>query len=441
MKPRWTTRLLHWFYDILVVLFVLLSAPYFVLRSWRDPALRDSIPGRFGRGPSRVGTRRCVWVHGVSVGEIKTAASVVKGLRERDPDIDVAVSSTTPAGMEVARRLYPDALVFQFPLDLSWIMRRVLRRIRPDLLVLMELEIWPNLLLQTATQGIPVVVVNGRITERSFRGYQRFSRLLPKFRWIRMFAVQSEEYAKRLRGLGVPAEQVRVMGNLKYDNLHLEVDPEEVRRQQSELGWPAEDLRLVAGSTHPGEEEILGAVYHRLSRDFPRLGLVVAPRHVDRAPEVAKLLARTGRPVATLTDVRRRRRVPEAGSILVVDTIGELELFYGMGTLAFVGGSMVPRGGHNILEPAGLGKPVLFGPHMDNFLEEVRLLRGQDAARVVEDASQLEQEIRRLLIDSEAAASLGHRARRAVASVRGTTRKTLDLIFARLDPDRQSEGD
>ena len=425
--------LLHAFYDALFVGFLVLTLPYFVVRGLRDRGLRRSLSGRFGGGPCRTGARPCVWIHGVSVGELKAARKLVGDLAVARSDAELVISSTTSAGFELAQKLFPRLLVIQFPLDLRWIIRRVLDRVRPDLIVLVELEIWPNLLHEAWRRRIPVAVVNGRVSSRSFRGYRLFSRLLPQFELIERYAVQNDEYAGRLRKLGVPDAQVEITGNMKYDTLRADLPVEQLARVRAELGLSAGERVVVAGSTHPGEEELLLEMLPRLERATPGVRLLIAPRHVERAEEVVRLVERAGRVPARLTKLRSGAAAAGRGSVLVADTIGELEHFYGLADVVFVGGSLVARGGQNMLEPAALGKATLFGPQTENFAAEVGLLLGHDGGRQVADAAELERAISGLLADPAAARALGERGRQVVASLLGGTAKNLDLVLSLLD--------
>ena len=424
---------LHACYDGLFLLFLVVGLPYFLVRVLRDPAVRASLGGRFGRGPRRTGDRPCVWIHGVSVGELKAARLLIERLAGARPGHQIVVSSTTSAGLALARRLFHRHLVIQFPLDLSWIIRTVLDRVRPDLIVLVELEIWPNLLHEAHRRGIPVAVVNGRVSARSFRGYRLLAQLLPQFELIARYAVQNEEYASRLRVLGVPAGQIVTTGNLKYDTLSTELPAEQLARARAELGLLPEERVVVAGSTHAGEEEALLALLPAFERICPRVRLLLAPRHVERAAEVVRAVERAGRAAARLTALRAGRGPPPSGSVVVADTIGELETFYGLADVVFVGGSLIRKGGHNMLEPAALGKPTLFGPRTENFAAEVRLLCGREGGRQVAGVEELGGEIGRLLADPEAARALGERGRAAVASARGGTGRSLELVLSLLD--------
>ncbi len=424
--------LLHALYDGLFLLFLLVTAPWFALRAFKDRGLRESIAGRFGFGPRREGARPCVWIHGVSVGEIKAARLLVLRLEAARPDHEIVVSSTTSAGFALAKQLFPQLLVIQFPLDPRWIVRRVLDRLRPALIVLVELEIWPNLMAEAHRRSIPVAVVNGRVSSRSFRGYRLLSRLLPQFELIRRYAVQNEEYAQRLRALGVPDAQVEVTGNLKYDTLRTELPSELLATTRRSLGIADGTPLVVAGSTHAGEEELFLQELPAWERAVPGTRLLLAPRHVERIGEVVRAIERAGRRPARLTELRLNATPPPTDAILVADTIGELELFYALARVAFVGGSLVPRGGHNMLEPAALGVATLYGPSTENFRAEVELLTRHAGGERVAGRVELAAAVQRLLVDRAAAQALGERGRQAVASIRGGTARCLDVLLGLL---------
>lgn len=426
-------------YEVVVLAFLALAAPWFWWRSRRDEGLRASLAGRLGRGERREGERRCVWLHGVSVGEVRLSRPLVEAIAARHPELDVAVSATTTAGLALARRLHPGRLVFQFPLDARFAVERVFARIRPDALLLIELELWPNVLAAARRRGIPVAVVNARVSERSFPRYRLLERLLPQFAQVDRFCAQNEEIAARLRALGVEDARVAVTGNLKHDSLATTCDPQRLARLRAECGL-AEDARVVVGgSTHrgaagaPSEEETLVSLLPRLEAAAPGVRLLLAPRHVERAAEVASMVEGRGRRAARLTELRRSGAPPPAGAVVVVDTVGELETVYALAELVFVGGSLVPRGGQNMLEPAALGRPTLFGPGTENFRGEVSRLRAARAAVEVADPEELGRELVRLLSDRAAARELGERGRAAAAGLKGATERTLAEVNPLLD--------
>jgi len=407
----------HALYSAAALLFCVLAAPWFAWRSRRDPALRASLGGRLGRGERRAGERPCVWFHAVSVGELRLSRALIDRFAERRPDLDVVVSATTGAGLALARELHggrPGRFVLQFPLDARFAVRRVFERVRPAALVLVELELWPNVLAEARARGVPVAVVNARVSERSFRRYVRLEPLVRLFAQVDTWSAQDEEVAGRLRALGVAPERVAVPGNLKHDALRTAADPAKVARLRAECGLTDGARVLAGGSTHPGEEELLVAL-------LPRL-------------EVARAVERAGRRAARLTELRRTGTTAPAGSVVVVDTIGELEAVYELAEVAFVGGSLVPRGGQNVLEPAALGKPTLFGPGTGNFSREVARLKERTAAVEVAGGAELGRELERLLGDPAARRDLGGRAREAAAGLQGATGRTLEALAAWIGP-------
>ena len=317
-------------------------------------------------------------------------------------------------------------LPFYFPLDYGWAVRRTLRRVRPAAVVLLELELWPNFLIACGGLGIPVLVANGRVSARSFPRYRRLGALARSlFRAVTAIAAQDQEYARRFEALGVSGERIEVLGNLKYDGEPRPSDPAETLAR---LGWAGgEGLPpppvLVAGCTHPGEEEALLESWATLRSDHPALRLVLAPRHIERASEVVALAgSRAGAGnVRTWSEAQGRGAAPPAAPILVVDRIGELDRFYRIADVAFVGGSLIPRGGHNLLEPSRLGRPILFGPWVENFREIADHLLARGAAVQILDAAGLSAEIRRLLADRAAREDLGTRALAAARELGGAS--------------------
>jgi len=366
-----------------------------------------------------------IWVHGVSVGEVLAAQTLIRTLAG-DSRFEVAVSTTTRTGFEVARKRFPDLPVFHFPLDLSFLVRRALRKVSPALVVMVELEVWPNFLINAGRLGVPVTFVNGRITRRSAGSYPVIAWLLrPVFRDTALFCVQNEEYASRLLHLGAQGRRIRITGNLKYDNLPAEPDPGEARATAKELGLEAGETVIVGGSIHPGEDEALVEAYAALSRSRPTLRLVLVPRHPERFDRAESVVRRAGLPVH-----RRTAGRPEAGAkpVLLIDTMGELARVYGAADLVFVGGSLVPHGGQNMMEPAALGKAVLFGPHVHNFADDASFLLERKAAIQVPDGAGLAHALESLLADPPKAESLGREGACAVAERRGATARTMDAL-------------
>jgi 3-deoxy-D-manno-octulosonic-acid transferase len=425
---RSRTALLHLVYDGSFLLLLVAGLPWFALRFATSRRFRRGLKQRLGFVPVRAGTGPCVWIHGVSVGEVKAAGALARGLRERFPGYEIVFSATTQTGFELARDLYRESLLFYYPLDAFWIVSRVFRRVRPSWIVLVELEIWPNLLLRADRAGVPVMVVNGRISERSWRGYRRLRSFLPEFTRIRHTCAQNETYRERFLDIGVPPERVSVTGNVKFDNLRTcaeaTPDPELARL----FGIAVGDCVFVAGSTHPGEERAALEAARRVREGGTALRLIVAPRHPQRLAEVLAELQSLGGDPVRLTELRSGVARPSPSATYVVDTIGELERVYTLAAVVFVGGSLFPKGGHNVLEPAALGKAVLFGPHTFNFDAETALLLERRAARRVQSDAELAEALGELLADREEAARMGRAAIGAIEENRGATARTIAAL-------------
>ena len=432
-NPGFVRWLLHLAYDLAWCGAAIVGLPWLLWKAWRSPGFASMVLERLGRRlkdvPRARPDRPRVLVHGVSVGEIKGAQSIVAGLRESFPGIEVVVSSTTNTGLNIARELFPSNVVLRFPIDLSLVLRRFLRRVEPAFVVLIELEIWPNFLRECNRCRVPVVVVNGRITDWSHSRYLCFRRLMPQFNRISLFCVQSELYAKRFGALGVDPRRILITGNVKADGLRIgRVDPgEELTRL---LGPREGQLVLVAGSTHEPEERFVVRAWRE---GVPDARLILVPRHPGRSPGIVRELAREGCAARVLSRLRTGEESPDPGEPVLVDTIGELERVYGLADLVFVGGSLIEHGGQNMLEPAAQGLPVLFGPHVSNFLHESRLLLDARAARQVSDAGELARCLRELAGDPERREAMAHAGLETVESPKGAARKTLEAL-AELSP-------
>jgi 3-deoxy-D-manno-octulosonic-acid transferase len=418
---------IHALYDLAWVLFALLGSPWLVWRSLRQRGFGAMVLERLGRGLARVprATRPRILVHGVSVGEVKAARSLVALLEERHREFEVVLSSTTDTGLEVAQKLFPQHLRVRFPADLSWVVRRFLGALDPALVILVELEVWPNFLRVCNREGRAVAVVNGRITRDSHGRYLAFRRWLPEFNRISLFCVQSAEYGRRFGMLGIESERVCVTGNVKFDGLR--TGPVEAGGELARfVGGGGGAQVLVAGSTHAPEELLVARAARRAA---PRARLVLVPRHPDRAPEIASQLEAKGIGSQRLTELRTGIRVDHRLPLLV-DTIGELERIYSLADLVYVGGSLVPHGGQNMLEPAAQGKAVLFGPHVENFDQEAALLLGAGAALSVADEDELARELARLFSDAAERERMGRAGMAAVAAQCGATLLTLRALEA-----------
>jgi 3-deoxy-D-manno-octulosonic-acid transferase len=405
-------------YVLFAVLFPVLS----VYRKTRH-GLKQRL-GFYAPGTLPQGAGPMLWLHGASAGDLLALAPMFGPLRERFPGCRILLSTTTNTGYLMARdRLAKqiDGVVYA-PYDLWGATRRAARAIRPDLLVLEYTEIWPNLIRAAKRSGARVVLTNGRFSPKNESKYRLFFSLIDNpLRDMDLFLMRLEEEAERVRSLGAPAERVWVTGNTKFDALAAAPAKEDEALRQA-LGLTEGARVLMAGSTHEGEEEHVLAVYRRLLPAHPDLRLVIAPRYIDRAERIAGLAREAG-----LTVGLRSRENREGGRVVVLDTIGELARAYRLATVVFVGGSFTKRGGQNILEPAGQGKPVLYGPHMDNFRDSVQVLEGHGGVQV-QDAEELFKRLSELLNQPNHLQRLGEQARATVSQISGASQRNVDHL-------------
>lgn len=427
----------------LYALSLLLVAPWLAWQAWRKGKYRTGFAEKFlGRVPLRSSDRPCVWLHAVSVGEVNLLGTLIDELSRRHADLEYVISTTTMTGHAVACTRYPSHTVFYCPLDFSWAVGEALRRVRPSLLVLAELELWPNLISLSRQAGVPVAVVNGRMSEHSFRGYRRARWLLERlFARLSLIAVQTETYAERFRALGAMPQTVEVTGSMKFDGAETNRQNEQTLRLRQLADIAESDTIFLAGSTQDPEEQYAINVFRKLSAHFPSLRLVLVPRHPDRFPAVAKLLDDSGipwqrrsdldvSPIADPPDSRRSTtaRPSPTVRVLLVDRMGELRAWWGLARIAFVGGTFGDREGQNMIEPAAYGAAIAVGPRTKNFRDVVSLLTEADAITVVHHAIDLEHFVRRCLEDPTNAIAQGERARQIVLSQLGATRRTADLL-------------
>lgn len=418
-------------YNLLVSLLLVPAVPFFLWKLLTTPKHRAGLAQRLGLALPRMrrqgpGTRP-IWIHAVSVGEVLATVPFVRKLQERWPDQSLVVSTITPTAQAVARQVFPDirALIY-FPFDLPVCARRLLRVVRPRLFIHTETEIWPNFLLLLGRMGISSLIINGRISARSCRQYGWFRFFFREvLKSVSVFGMQSRTDCHRIIRIGADPRRVFVTGNMKFD-LPLEQDPAALgRAMREELGFRQEESIWVAGSTHSGEEEIILDVFLRLRTRFPVLRLLLAPRHTERSAQVESLARSKGLSVA------RRTHGPSAASgaqVLLMDTMGELAKAYAVADLVFVGGSLVPIGGHNLLEPIVLGKPVLFGKHTQNTADVALALREAGGGIEVYDADSLYRQAARLLSSQADRDALARAARTILEESRGATERNLEML-------------
>ncbi|OJW21790.1 MAG: 3-deoxy-D-manno-octulosonic acid transferase [Planctomycetales bacterium 71-10] len=417
--------------NLIYVATLILLSPVLAYRMVRSGKYRDGLWEKFsGDAPNRIGDGPCLWFHAVSVGEVLLLRPLVREMARRRPGWEVVISTTTPTGLAVARRTFPELITFYAPFDFSWATRRAMGRIRPTVLALVELEVWPNLIRSAKRAGAKVAIINARLSERSHRGYRKIrGPLAPTLHRIDAVAAQDEDYARRFVDLGVPPERVSVTGSVKFDGLESDRNNARTRGLRAELGLSNADLVFVAGSTMEGEEAAALAAYRGARKDHPRLRLILVPRHAERFDAVARWLESEGEAVVRRSEGPAPGHRAGASPVVLIDTIGELGAVWGLADVAFVGGSLMPgRGGQNMMEPAAYGASVLFGPHTANFRETVSQLLARDAARRVAGPQDLARRLREDLDDPEEAAARGEAGRRFVLAQHGASGRTLQEL-------------
>ena len=415
------------FYTLLLIGAGIASLPYLLWRCLRGATYLQDLSERFGDVSLPRGTLYgCLWFHAASVGEAQGLQPIIAALRDRFPSRPVVLSTFTPAGKALAQKTVPQAeRVFLLPFDLPWSAGKVARCLRPSALIVQETELWPNLYRELGRLQAPIVLVNGRLSPRSFRRYVRVRPFMRRvLANVSLILTQSDSSAQRFQCLGVPAHKIRVVGNTNIDRALSQAEqPMPPHPMEAML---AERRVLVAGSTHEGEEAVLLSVYQRLRAQHRDLCLVLAPRHLERVETVTRHVQ------ARHLSAIRRSQYPGASSarpdVVILDTLGELVAFYRLCAVAFVGGSLAPIGGHNILEPVTFAKPLLFGPHMHHFPELADLLRNADGAIQVRDETDLYTQTSRLLTNPAEAAAMGQRALQALDSSRGALQRVCEML-------------
>jgi 3-deoxy-D-manno-octulosonic-acid transferase len=421
----------HSAYTLLLSVGFVLAIPWFLWKGRTTGKYLRTFRERMGRLPVdlNIDGDRSIWIHAVSVGEVLAARPLVPLLRERFPRHRIFLSTTTMTGNAVAKKSVRgiDGLLYA-PFDFPWSVRRALDVLNPSLLVLMETELWPNLIHEASERGTRIAVVNGRISPRSFGRYLKLGPFLRKVLGeVDLFLMQGEAHARRIRWMGAAEERVRVTGNLKFDAGEPGRLPERLARLLS--GGPEQPL-WIAGSTVGGEEQLVLAAFRAVRERIPQARLLLAPRHPERFDEVAPLAEAAG-----FRCLRRSTLDPSTwsdGEVLLLDTLGELSQVYAFASVVVVGGSLVPSGGHNILEPAVAGKPVIVGPHMENFQEIADQFRSEQALVEVASAEELGREVTALLLDEPRRLGLGERARELVGRNRGAVARSTDALCSLL---------
>src|SRR6266481_2444955 len=430
------------FYSALLAFFLLLTLPYWLLQMMRHGKYRAGLRQRFGAVPPALAGRSdkpAIWVHAVSVGEVVASSAVVEALRQKFPSHSIMVSTTTGTGQKLAAQRFGAENVFYFPLDFAFAIRPYLDALRPELVVVAETEFWPNFLRLAKRGGARIAVINCRISDRSLPGYKRFRLWLPKLLEktlanVDLFLAQTEADRQRLGEIGAPESKISVAGNLKFD-LAPPLSPRIVASLRESFSHSGAAPVLVCGSTLEGEEGSLLSAFRNILVNHPKAVMILAPRHPERFREVAELVEGLGFRVW-------RRSLwsgePLASGVFLLDSIGELAAVYSLATIAFVGGSLVPRGGHNILEPALYGVPIVTGNHYENFRDVVNFFASRNAARIV-GVAELPLVFMELIANGDERTTLGRNALAALESQRGATARTVAALLQLMDTQATSE--
>lgn len=425
--------MIRFLYNLFYPLGLLFFLPGQISKLLRRGNYRHKFGQRFGlydaEVRARLASHRCTWIHAVSVGEVAIALKLSTQLQQLDPDFFCVLTTTTTTGFHVANSEAGEHMeVLYSPLDFWPIMRHAFAVIRPVRIVLVEAEIWPNLAAEARARRVPLALVNARLSQRSEARFHRFRSLIqPTFRCLDEVCVQEPEDVRRWVALGIQRERIHHVGSIKYDPADVRLNPDLPLEVLRSFGIDRDTPILFGGSTHAGEEQILGEIFQRLRIDFPTFTLIIAPRHVERAGEIRSQLKRLGLDVCLRSEAGLTRASPP--DCLLLDTTGELQHWYAVATIVFVGKSLTARGGQNPVEPIFAGKPVLFGPHMENFSALAEALITNNAAVQVRDPNSLQQQIAWLLRDREAALSLVANAQSVLARHSGATARTAELVL------------
>lgn len=422
-------------YNLSIIFLTILISPLLLFQVITKKKYRMGLKQRLGflpEGVKKLQEKRPIWLHAVSVGEVNASLPLVREIKEKYPDIDMVISTITATGNITARdKVKETEHIIFFPFDYPWIVTRVVEDINPRLFITMETEIWPNFLKTLRSRKIPSLILNGRISNRSFGKYRAVSFFMKRvLSCLSFIGMQTEKDAKRIAAMGAKAEKVQVMGNIKFD-APVPASEKDENRLKSSLGLLDHEEIMIAGSTHAGEEEKVLEMYRRIKKEHPSFILIIAPRHIERVREIEELIQRGGFIPVRKTSLEKglENSFRENNSVLILDTLGELSGLYQISSLIFVGGSLMPDiGGHNILEPAVWKKPVFFGPHMDNFTEIALTMKREGGGIQIKNESEFVEKANELLKDRKKYEELGIKAYQTIQKNQGALLKSLEAV-------------
>lgn len=420
---------MHILFNIAFFILILFYLPGFILKRKLDGDFLERLGIYNSKKIEKLNGKNVVWLHAVSVGEAAASEAFLENLRKEFPDVSFVISNTTKTGKIIANKIASsDDAVIYFPFDLSFITKKSVAKINPKIFVSVDTEIWPNMIRAFSDKNIPVILINGRISDKSFKGYSFLKSIFRStFKRIDLACMQTSLDAERIASLGVLSDHIEITGNIKFDSaLKLESDILKIKNKFKEkLGPGSSEKIFMAGSTHPGEDEIIAKVFSKLRLDEGNLKLIIAPRHIDRAGDIKTYLKKNyNYRVKLFSEITSS----DAVDVIVVDKIGILKELYAFSTLVFIGGSLIKHGGQNILEPAYFAKPIIFGPYMFNFRDMSDLFLKNNAAIVVDDEPSLYLAANRLIFSEGERNALGRRARRLIDENIGATEKSVEKI-------------
>ena len=426
--------MLPYILNIVYALLLLIYSPVIIYKMVGQGRYREGWSQKLGFSPIRNSSKKCIWIHSVSMGEVNAAQTLVDQIRQDMPDCDIVVSSTTDTGINRARKIYGKfATIIFYPFDFTFAVKRSLNRIKPDLCILMELEAWPNFTKICHKRGIPVVVANGRISAgKGFPRYKKIAPLIrPMFGRLAAVLVQDAEYAERFEYLGVNKDKITVAGSLKYDTAEITDKVAGADELAAQLKLAKETRLIVAGSTGIDEEKIIIDSFKTVNAGHPETRLALIPRKPERFDEVAGLIENEGLKCLRYSKIKSGEYTAaeeDSKAIILGDTMGDLRKFYSLAAINFVGRSLVPMGGSDMMEAAALGKPVIVGPYTENFAQTIDVLKADSGIIIVESESLLTEQIDKLLSDSGYAQSIAANGRQVIIDNKGATKKTIEVV-------------
>ncbi len=429
----------HLLYNVIFTLFLILYLPYSLVRSLFQKSLRQQLAQRMGSF-SDLSLQKIIWVHAASVGEVLCSIPLLTRIKKEFPQLPILLTTMTRTGNITAREKVPEVTAVSFfPMDHPLILKRIFQRVQPSLLIIAETELWPNLLRSCGRKKIPVILFNGKISDRSYRRYLSLRSLFKEgLKAISCFLMQTEKDQTRIIEMGAPPQRTTVVGNIKFDQPFPAMTQHQISEMTDSLGLQGNETILIGGSTHSGEEEILAEIFLDLQKTVPSLHLILAPRHLKRLEEVEELLRKKNIPWVRRTSIApgRSQDRKDKPRVVLLDTMGELTRLYGLGTLIFIGGSLVPVGGHNPLEPLFFKKCVLFGPLMSDFVEMCRGLIEEGGAVQVTGKEDLALKLRQLLSDEKLRNAVGEKGYQFLQKQRGATERIFEAIRPYLEGKR-----